>query len=169
MDTVNTRTRKAPTPQPDTAQEATADATPSDDFSSIVLTIDHMAAQTRAPAHTIRKWVTSTQTLSESILALLEYYGEQHLLGRSSTLDLFTQAHNSQHPVLIYHTPQNVQIVASADTWGLMIERFGMGSLLQASEQVEALLARHVGAQIAEQGGVVPLSLFSLTTEDPDA
>jgi nitroreductase len=172
MSNVNTKVRKAGTsrPRPDLElpQEAETAVAVNPDFASVVLTIDHMATQEHAPGHTIRKWVTSTQSLAESMLALIGYYGEQHLLARETTLELFAQAQACEHAVFVYHTPQNVQIVASIETFALMAERFGLGSLFVATEKLEQIVAQQVGAQIAASGGVVPLSLFALSTEDPD-
>lgn len=138
------------------------------EFASVVLTIDHIATQTKAPDHTIRKWVTSTQSLFDSMLALMEYYGESHLLARESTLELFTVAKAEANPVFVYHTPQNVQIVASLETHNLIALHLGGGSLLVATEKLEQIVANMAAQQITQQGGVVPLSLFSLNFNDAE-
>lgn len=154
--------------QPTADYPANKDGTP--EFASLVLTIDHLA--TREDHHVVQKMVLSTQTDIETLLALFAYYGESHLTTNPKTIELLQQAGRSELAVFVYHTRENVQIVASTPTWDTLVQHpdFGKGSSLVATDALTQAVANLVGELRAANGGqVVPLFLVAPTLEKPEA
>lgn len=146
----------------------TTETTP-EDFASIVLTIDHLAATPRAGGHQVHKFVCSTQSLVESMIALFDYYELPHLLRAPSTHEQFAIAHLGQGlPVFVLHTAENTQVVTSIDTWAVLLQQVGEGSMLKTTEHLIDLVGKSLHDQIVARGSASTLSLMMLSAEDPD-
>lgn len=146
-------------PAPETAYE---------DFSSIVLTIDHLAETEHPGGHQVHKFVASTQTLNESMLALFAYYGLTALTLEPSTIELFQQAAQPVGlPVFVLHTPENTQVVCDVDTWAVLAARFDK-SVLKATEALIDMVSSNLALQKEIQGAVPTLSLLMFSAVDTD-
>lgn len=145
-----------------------AGTTEPEDFSSIVLTIDHLAATDHEGGHQVHKFVCSTQSLIESMIALFAYYGMSAILQEPSTIALFQQAGQPIGlPVFILHTEENTQVVADADTWAVLLQGIGQGSMLQATEALIDMVGSNLKQQIETQGKASTLSLLSFSAATP--
>lgn len=150
----------------------TADApqqNPYEDFNSIVLTIDHLAETAHPDGHQVHKFVASTQSLNESLIALFNYYGVAALLQQPSTLELFqASAQPIGLPVFILHTEENTQVVCDVDTWAVLAAKYS-SSVLRATEALIDMVGFQLKQQIDSRGSASTLSLLMLSSVDPDA
>lgn len=137
------------------------------DFTSIVLTLDHLQQDVPEGVRAF-KFVCSTQTVNETMIALFAYYGISQLLAEPSTIETFQEAAAAVGlPVFILHTNVNTQVVTDADTWAVLLNYFG-GSMLSATEALEDMVVNHLRLQKQIQGGIPTLSLFMFSSEDVD-
>jgi hypothetical protein len=149
-------------------ETAAPQATLYEEFSSIVLTIDHLAQTNHPAGHSIHKFVLSTQTLNESMIGLFNYYGVAQLLAEASTLELFQRsAQPVGLPIFILHTAENTEVVTDIDTYAVLASRYD-GSVLRATEALVDMTGKWLSQQIEAQGGASLLSLMMLSGEDPD-
>lgn len=138
-----------------------------EDFSSIVLTLDHLSAI--EDEHTRHKFVCSTQSLNESMIALFAYYGLSGLLQQPSTIELFQQAGQPVGlPVFVLHTEENTQVVCDADTYAVLLNSVGQGSMLKATEALVDMVGSNLRLQKQVQGAPSTLSLLMFAAQDLD-
>jgi hypothetical protein len=143
--------------------------TRAEDFSSIVLTIDHLAATPHVGGHQVHKFVCSTQSLIESMIALFDYYDLAHLLRDPGTHRMFGMSETGEGlPVFILHTADNTQVVTDADTWAVLVQGVGEGSMLKATEHLIDMVGKSLSDQIKTRGNASTLSLAMLTAETID-
>ena len=152
----------------DTTAQAASPAV--DDFSSIVLTIDHLAATPHPGGHQIHKFVCSTQSLVESVIGLIDYYKLDGLLRVASTHEMFAKSmHGVGLPVFILHTAENTQVVSDADVWAVLMMKVGEGSMLKTTEHMIDMVGKSLSDQIAMRGQASTLNLLMFSSFDEDA
>ena len=150
-------------------ETTTPETSAPEDFASIVLTIDHLAATAHKDGHQVHKFVCSTQSLLESVIALIDYYQLPHLLRDTSTHRMFGLSETGEGvPVFILHTAENTQVVTSADAWAVMLQGMGEGSMLKTTETLIDMVGKSLADQIATRGSASTLSLAMLSLETID-
>lgn len=132
------------------------------EFQSAVVTIDHTS--TRPDEHVVQKVVYSTQSLTGSVLALIDYYDEKHLLASEGTISQFQEAARAENPAFVYRTPENVQIVIDFVALQNLVAREG-GSLLVALDGLVNNAGRVISDLERAVGAAVPLILFDYSSE----
>jgi hypothetical protein len=141
------------------------------DFNSIVITIDHLTVRDD-DRHVVQKFVTSTQTLKESIVALMHYYGEQHLLQKMSTINLFSEIEKAENPVFIYPSPENIQLVTDMETWEYLVShpQFGdynqLVTTLSLFNLVAGVLPKEPTKEAGDKRTDVQLQLIDVSFSD---
>lgn len=131
----------------------TENATPS--YRSVILTLDHT---TQIEEAIVQKAVYSTQTLEESMVALLRYYGEESFLQSIETIRQFQQIAISQFPAVVYRTKENTQIVLSQGTLDALMAR--SAHLADCHQFILETAGDVVSKLDAAQKDVTPLIVF---------
>lgn len=139
------------------------------EFRSVILTVDHVSGP-RDDGHQAVKAVFSTEDLTETMLSLFRYYGEEHLTNSKATIELFQRAAIAPCVAFVYRTPQNTQIVLEWNCFAFLSDVGG--STLGATN----LALDNAGLSQIESderaGDVVPLLLMEFGSElvsDPGA
>ena len=128
------------------------------EFQSVILTVDHSTAP-RENGHLIQKFVCSTEDLVTSMVSLIDYYKEQHLM-QAATIRQFQEAHVANFPAFIYRTPENIQIVMDAETFVALNIR-NEGNVLATTQHILDTVGQVITENDEAAGGVMPLLLFS--------
>lgn len=145
--------------------EPAAEAAPAPrEYKSVVLTIDHTSS--RKDGEVVQKMVKSTQTVTASLLAILGYYQEKHLLHSETTIELLQEAGKALLPAFIYRSPENVQIIMAEQTYAVLIN--ARGTLLEAEDFIINAAGEMLAAAQQKTGDAVPLMLFTFSA-DPEA
>lgn len=128
------------------------------EFASVILTIDH-TTQPTANGHLLQKFVASTEDLVTSMVSLIDYYKEPHLM-QAATIRQFQEAHVSEFPAFVYRTPENIQVVMDAQTFTMLVGR-NEGNVLKATQHILNTAGQIITENDEAAGGVMPLLLFS--------
>ena len=132
------------------------------EFRSVILTVDHVSGP-RIDGHQAQKAVFSTENLTEAMLALFNYYGEEHLLASAATIEIFQKAAQLPCPAIVYRTPHNTQIVLEWNCFAFLSQ---VGGSTKAAVTLALDNAGLAQVQSDEASGdVVPLLLMAFDVE----
>lgn len=132
------------------------------EFLSVILTVDAVSNPTN-PGPFVQKLVASDQTMTEAVLSLIDYYGEEKLLSSPATIGQFQQAVMSEFPGFVMRTNVNVEVVLDASTFNRLCIEYG--SVMQACKEILDLAGLAIQDTEKKAGGVVPLILLDFSDE----
>jgi len=152
--TVTSKKAKAP------VEEAPPVEVPAAEFSSVVITIDHL---TQIKGEVVQKFVGSTEDVTTSLISLFNYYGDNAQLQSPATVKLFQLAAGATHGAFVYVTRRNtVEIVLDAHTFAALTAEYG--SVLEATMNISNMAGQVLSEASVEERRA--LYFFEFSEED---
>lgn len=120
-----------PAAQRKPAPEAEAEKAPlpdvAEEYASVTVIIDHLRMRAQENGHTVVKDVWSTESAAESLLAQIDYFGQNGLLKDTGTIGMIAKANDTAAAFIYAVNEDQTNIIVDLALWTKVFGNPDMG------------------------------------------